>query len=121
MEDVHPSLFVPVDDPTGWLNDLPVPPAFELRELGTASWMLSELPNVPDDALDEVTCRDGIVQGDVVGYRLEVAQSGLCPDYFSHRDRRRLAWACVTVRPSSSAFSPRAMPSSNFIRCCSDS
>lgn len=117
VEDVYPALLVSVDGSARRLDDLPIPPPFELWQFGSAQGMSSQLTHMLNDTVDERSCRGRIVQGDVVGYRLKIAESGFRPDYFSHRDRRCLAWAWLTVRPSSMAFSPRAIPSSSFMRC----
>lgn len=34
-----------------------------------------------------------VFQRDIVGYGIQIAERGLCPDYLSHRAMRCLAWA----------------------------
>jgi len=49
---MNPALLVPVDRAARGLNNLPVTPPFELRQLGTAKWMIGELAHMFKDALD---------------------------------------------------------------------
>jgi len=83
--------------------------------------MVGELPHMVEDALHKLTGSTRILKGNVIRNGIEFAESGLGPDYFSHRDMRRLASAWDKVRPSSMAFSPRAIPSSKPMRRCNDS
>jgi hypothetical protein len=116
MHDMHGVLLVPVDHPTGWLDDLAVAPASELGQLRAAERMGRQLVDMPEHPPHEFARGLWVLQSDVVGDGIEIGERGLRPDHFSHRDIRLFASACGTVRPSSMAFSPRAMPSSKVIR-----
>lgn len=52
-----------------------------------------------------------VIQGNVVGDCVQIIECRLGPNYFSHLDIRFLAEEWVTTRPSSTGFSPRAIPS----------
>jgi hypothetical protein len=69
---VDVTLFVPIDDSTRRLNDLPISPPLELRQLGTTEGMLGQLAHVFDHTLNERSRRSWLVQGDVVSDRLQV-------------------------------------------------
>ena len=49
--------------------------------------------NVPENSIDQPMCGDGIVDGDVIGYRVKFRQRRFGPDYLSHRVMRFLACA----------------------------
>ena len=55
--------------------------------------MSDELFDVLEYTLHQVARRCGIVEGDVIGYRVEIVECGLSPDYFSHRAMRFFALA----------------------------
>lgn len=76
--------------------------------------MCFELIHVLEYAPDKLLRGVEIFQGDVVRNSIEIGQCGIRPNYFSHRAILALACSLETVRPSSTARSPRAMPSSNF-------
>jgi len=65
---------------------------------------------------DQLMSRLGLVQRNVIRDRIEFLNRRVCPDYFSHRSNRRLAWLWVEVRPSWMALSPRAIPSKSRSR-----
>src|SRR5205823_12847480 len=109
-------LVMPVENPTGRLDNLSVPPALEFGRLGTALWIACELLDATKHPLNQRLRRFRVIQRDVIGNCLEIAQRRLGPDYFRHRVIRCFAFACDTTRPSSIAFSPRAMPSRRLIR-----
>ena len=50
--------------------------------------------------LDEPASRGSILQGNVICNRIQIVNSGISPGYSSHRSSRRLACACVEMRPS---------------------
>src|SRR5271165_5834597 len=53
--------------------------------------MNDKLLNVPENAPHPITRGDGIVDGDIVGYRVKIVEGWLGPDYFSHRAKRFFA------------------------------
>ena len=55
--------------------------------------MRGEQPYVAEDTLHQGTGSFRIPEGDVVGNGIEVAEGGLGPDHFNHRDMRRFASA----------------------------
>jgi len=62
------------------------------------------------NALDESGSVARGVLSDVGGGALEIAPSGLGPDYFSsHRAIHRSASSCGSVRPASTSWRPRPM------------
>src|ERR1700680_1002933 len=82
----------------------------ELRHHSTTEGELVERPGMLANALDEGSSVAGGVLSDVVGGALEIAPSGLGPDYFSsHRAIRRSASSCGSVRPASTSWRPRPM------------
>src|SRR5690606_33236441 len=105
----------------GRLDHLAITRSPELSRPTATLGKFSQPFGVIEDALDEIRRCNRVFQGDVVGDRVEIAERGLRPDYFSHRARRFLAWACVATRPSATACSPRAMPSRTVMRCCMSS
>src|SRR5882672_9165167 len=121
MEYVHGTLVLPVDNTAWWFHDLSVPPSFQLREFCTAAWVVRKLAHMAKDPLHQKRRGPRILQGNIVRYGVQIAQRWFSPDYFNHRDMRCLACACVSIRPSSTALSPRAIPSSSPIRRCSNS
>lgn len=80
--------------------------------------MLYALLDMIKDALNKLRSGRWIIQRHLVRNGIQIGQSRLRPDYFSHRARRLRACPLVAVRPSATALSPRAMPSSIAIRCC---
>ena len=109
---------MPVKHAAWRLNNLSIAPSLEFSRFGTAVGVSRQLPNVQEDTLHQLPGSGGIVERDIVRDRIQIGQGRFCPDYFSHRAMRCLALAWVSVRPSSTAFSPRAMPSSKRMRCC---
>lgn len=55
--------------------------------------MLFKLLDMLKDFSNQIARRMRIIQGDVIGNGVEVAESWLGPDYLSHRDMRFLASA----------------------------
>ena len=51
-------------------------------------------------ALNEPASRRSVLQGNIIRNRIQIVNSGISPGYSSHRSGRRLAWACVEIRPS---------------------
>ncbi len=121
VQDDDAAVVFPIENPAGGLDDLPDPQAPQLGEFGPEAGVIGEPLHVLENALDEGPRCSRVFQRDMVGDGVEVLKGGLGPDYFSHRPRRRFASAWETVRPSSRARSPRAMPSSSFRRFCRDS
>lgn len=117
-QDVDLVSVMPIKHATGRLDDLAVAPALQFLRFRAAFRMLGQLVNMAEHMADEPACGFGIVQCNVVCDGVQIAQCRLGPDYFNHRDIRALAWACDTMRPSSMAFSPRAIPSSRLMRRC---
>lgn len=118
MEDEDPLSVVAVEDATRRLDDLPVSRPPQLGNAAAALRMPRQLFDVPDHATNQLRRRDAILERDVVRDRFEIRERWLGPDYFSHFARRTLAPAWVMPRPSASAISPRAIPSSTLILCC---
>lgn len=109
---------VSVEDAARGFDQLAVAPAAEFTRFGAAIGVIAELFDVPEDSLDELAGGRVIIERDVVGDGVEVVEGGLSPDYLSHRAMRFFALACVRTRPSSTARSPRARPSSRpSLRC----
>ena len=92
-EDEYPARVVPVEDATGRLDDLAIAPPAQLRWFRAAVWMLGELLDMTEDALNERGSSNWVVQRDVVCDRVQITEGGLSPDYFSHRAMRCLACA----------------------------
>ena len=121
MEDEDPLSVVAVEDATRRLDDLPVSRPPQFGNAAAALRMPRQLLDVRDHAPEQLRRSDAILERDVVRDRFEVRNRRLGPDYFSHFARRTLASAWLTPRPSASAISPRAIPSSTLIRRCIDS
>src|ERR1022692_1656446 len=118
IEDIDGIALASIEDPTRRFNDLAIAPAAQFIRLRSAVRMRDQLFDVLEYALNQFPCRGRVVQCNVIGDGVEVVESGLGPDYFSHRAMRFLALAWVSTRPSSTAFSPRAMPSSSVRSFC---
>lgn len=122
MEDEDPLSVVAVEDATRRLDDLPVSRPPQFGNAAAALRMPRQLLDVRDHAPEQLRRSDAILERDVVRDRFEVRERRrLRPDYFSNFARRTLASAWLTPRPSASAISPRAIPSSTLIRRCIDS
>jgi len=121
MEDKHLLAIVAVEHAAWRLDDLTVARAAKLPRHRSASGINGELFYVFEDPLDEAACGFRLVEGDIVGDGIKVAQGRFGPNYFSHRDIRALASACESMRPSSMARSPRATPWSTASRRWSSS
>jgi len=80
--------------------------------------MIGELFHMLKNPLHHPLRRLRIIQRNVVSNGIQIVKRRLGPDYFSHRAMRCVAWVWDRVRPSSTAFSPRAMPSSRLMRRC---
>ena len=72
MQDMHLAFLVAVYRTTWWLDDLPISPSLEFRQLMTAQGMIGELAHMLKDSLDQRPCRARIIQGDVVCDRLQI-------------------------------------------------
>lgn len=107
---------VPVEDPTRRLNNLAVARTFEFGRHRTEQRVLFKSIHVVENTLNKLARSGGIFYRDVIRNGIEIGKSRLSPNYFSHRDNLALASFCVSVLPSSSASSPRAIPSNKFIR-----
>lgn len=105
---------VPIDDATRRLNNLTIAPSTKLPGLGPTVRMCFELVNVPEGFLNKLSSGGLIFKCGVVRNSIQVCECGFSPNYFNHRAILALAWLFDTVRPSSMARSPRAMPSSNL-------
>ena len=79
---------------------------------------MRQLPNMRKDTLDQGTGSGIALYRNVVSDGIKIRQGRLGPNYFSHRAKRTSASAWLTVRPSETAISPRAIPSRTTIRCC---
>ena len=112
VEDEERFAIASIEDSAGWFDQLPVSPARQLRRRRAAVRKPAELFDAREDTLNERPCGLDIVECDVVGDGIEIAERRFGPNYLSHRAMRVLAFACVTTRFSSTARSPRAMPSS---------
>ncbi len=110
-----------IEDPARRFDDLAVAGSLELLRSTSALRMLGQLPDVPENPLYQFCRRCGVFKRDVVGNGIQVGHRRLGPDYLSHLERRARAWACVNTRPSATACSPRAIPSSKVMRCCMSS
>lgn len=75
-----------------WLDDLPVTGPLQLLGPGAALGVVGKLLDVTENAAHELGGGDRILNGNVVGDRIEVADSRLRPDYLNHRASR--AFAC---------------------------
>lgn len=117
VQNKHSARLVAIEDAARWLNDLPVP-TFKLSRLRPALRVVLQLLDVGENPLHQRPRCRWVVEGNVISDSIKVGKCGLCPDYFSHRCIRDLASACETTRPSSTARSPRAMPSRIRIRAC---
>lgn len=118
MQDEDAPAVISIENPARRLDDLPVAPAAQLRGPGTALRMLGKHGDVTKDGANQPARCLRVVERDMVGNGVEIVERGLGPAYFSHRAMRFAAWAWVNTRPSSTAFSPRAMPSSSAKRRC---
>ena len=74
-EDLVP--IVAIEDATRWLHNLPVPRPPKFLWAAAALWMISELLDMTKDALDQFRCSDWILQCDVIGNGIQVAQRRL--------------------------------------------
>ena len=121
MEDGHGAAVAAVENTAGRFDDLAITGAAELRQPAAAIGLPAELFDVAHDAADKRDRGNRALDRDVVVNRFEVGPCGLGPDYLSHFFAKyAFTWACVNVRPSASARSPRAMPSRIAMRdCCS--
>src|SRR5258708_7126149 len=101
-----------IKDPAGRLNNLPVSGTTELGGDGSAFGVPFQLFDMFEDSLDETARGLGVVEGDIIRDRVQISHCRLGPDYLSHRASRFFASPWGTVRPSSTARSPRAIPRS---------
>ena len=118
MQDKDLASIIAIEDPARRLHNLTVTGAPQLLRPATTLWMVSQLLYMTKDAPNELGSSNRIFQCDVVGNGIQITQCRFRPDYFSHLERRFLAWAWVATRPSATACSPRAMPSRIAMRCC---
>jgi len=91
MQDKDPLAVKGVEDAAKRLHDLPIPRPPELLRPATTLWVINQLLNVAENARDQIQSCERILQGDVVGNSVQVAESRLRPDYFNHGERRALA------------------------------
>ena len=110
VKDKDPFAVVAVEHATWRFNDLAIAEAAEFPWHGAAFWMSGKLFHVREDPLYQAPSGFRVIESDVISDGIKIAQGGFGPNYFSHRDIRVLASACESVRPSSMARSPRAMP-----------
>ena len=110
VKDKDPFAVVAVEHATGRFNDLAIAQAAEFPWHGAAFWMSGKLFHVREHPLYQAPSGFRVVESDVIGDGIKIAQGGFGPNYFSHRDIRVLASACVVSAPLSMARSPRAMP-----------
>lgn len=118
MQDKNLAAVKTIENAARRLHDLAIAGLAEFLRPTAAVRVVGQLPDMVEDAFDQLGGRNRIFQGDVIGNGIQIRQRRLRPDYFSHLARRFLAWACVAVRPSATASSPRAMPSRMAMRCC---
>ena len=121
VKDKDSPTFVAVEHAAGEPDDLAIARAAKLPRHRPAFGLIGELFYVCEDPLDKATGCFRLVESDIVGDGIKVAQGRFGPNYFSHRDIRVLASACESVRPSSMARSPRVTPWSTASRRWSSS
>ena len=101
------------------LDDLAIAGAAELGQPAAAVRVPGELLDVTHDAADDRERCVRALDRDVVVNRFEVGPRGPGPDYLRlFFSKYAFTSACVNVRPSASACSPRAMPSRIAMRDC---
>ena len=93
VEDENTPDILTVEDAAGRFDDLPIAPAFKLLGFGAAFRVVLKLVYVPEYFPNEPPCRFRIVQRDVIGDGVQIAERRFGPDYFSHRAMRFLASA----------------------------
>lgn len=91
MQDENLASVMTVENAARRFHELTITRFAELSWAAAASRMIRELPDMVEDAFDELGCRRGVFQCDVVRYRIQIGQRRLGPDYFSHLERRFLA------------------------------
>lgn len=83
-----------VEDPAGRLHDLAITSACAKLPGAAATFrVISQLPSMLNDSLDQRARGTWILNGDVVGDCLKISNRRLCPDYLSHLERRFSACA----------------------------
>ena len=93
MEDDDLLAVVSIKDPARRLDDLPIAGPLQLARPAAALGMIFELLDMVEDAFDELSRRDRILESDIFRDRFQIAERRMRPDYFSHLPRRALAWA----------------------------
>src|SRR5580692_11113013 len=93
-------------------DQVPVSRTTELGRDGSAFGVPFQLFDVFKDSLDETASGLGVIERNVIRDCVQISQCRLGPDYLSHRAIRFFASSWGTVRPSSTARSPRAIPRS---------
>lgn len=72
MQDKDPLSVVAIEQAAGWLNNLAVTGSFELLRATATFWMVNQLLDVTDDALDQLCRGIWILDGDVVGDSVQI-------------------------------------------------
>ena len=72
VQHINGAAVAPIENPAGRLNDLAIAPAAQFLWLRAAIGMSDELFDVLEYTLHQVARRCGIVEGDVIGYRVEI-------------------------------------------------
>src|SRR5690606_13500179 len=100
----------------GGLDNLPIGITAQFARPRPTFRMLAQLIDVTKNPRGKLLGCFRIIQCDVVEDCIQIVQGRFCPDQLSHR--RILFFACdwVRTRPSSTARSPRAIPSSRATR-----
>lgn len=118
VQDMDRLTVIPVENAHGRRHQLTISRSLQFRWKGTHLRVSGEISDVFEDVVDKTPGGIGMFQRDIVGDGVEILERGYRPDYFSHRDMAERASSCETVRPSSMARSPRAIPSRTVIRRC---
>lgn len=91
MQDKDLAPIIAIEDTARWLHNLAIAGAPKFWRATAALRMICQLLNMGKDAFDKLGCSDRVLQRDEVGNGIQVAESRLRPDYFSHLARRFLA------------------------------
>jgi len=82
-----------IENPAGRFHDLPIARPLKFRRFRPTAWVRLKVLDVKENSPDQLTGGQGILKRDIVGNGVEVAESRLRPDYFSHRAILALARA----------------------------
>ena len=100
MHDVNNVFPRPIENPAGSNHKLAVRQTTKLLRKGTRTREFLKPFDRSQYALDEFASCLPIFHSNVIRDRVQIVKCRVSPDYFSHRSNRRLAWACVEIRPS---------------------